>query len=82
MFCKGSIGAQFNDITFVLVWFTTRILYVIPTVWKSILRGSGGSYRNLIVGLLVILTVMHIYWGYLMTKKIYRMVAKMFNKEK
>jgi hypothetical protein len=74
MFTKGSMGAQLNDITFVVVWFVTRIFYAIPTAWKNVLGGSDGGFPNAMLALLVTLTVMHAYWGYLMIKKIWRML--------
>ena len=81
MFAYGSTGAQLNDITFVLVWFVTRIFYAIPNSWRNVLGGSDGGYPNAMRALLVILTVMHAYWGYLMVKKIYRMLTKPKKKE-
>lgn len=74
MFTKGSTGAQLNDVTFVLVWFVTRIFYAIPTAWKNVLNGHDGGFPTAMMVLLVTLTLMHAYWGYLMVKKIWRML--------
>ena len=74
MFTKGSTGATINDATFVAVWFVTRIFYAIPKAWLNVLNGTDGGFPMAMRVLLIILTVMHAYWGYLMVKKIWRML--------
>jgi hypothetical protein len=73
---KGSQAAFVNDLLFVVSWFTTRMFYSIPhTISLVLIGGVDGGYPVLIRIAIVGVVMLHLYWGYLILRKVYRQIV-------
>ncbi len=74
---KDSKAAYYNNLTFVFVWFGTRIFYALPyAIWYISYEKHDGGHPLVLGAALYSLSALHVYWGYLILQKVYREVTK------
>ena len=75
---KGSRASQCNDLLFVALWVGSRLCYSLPVGLEMVHDprnfGDGATYLASRAATYLI-AVLHVYWGYLISRKTYRAVA-------
>jgi hypothetical protein len=84
LFASGSIFSLINDVLFAISWFGSRLGFAIPkALWLIVVDKKDGGWPILVGGAIYLLSVLHIYWGYLIIRKIMRKFSKIdIKKEK
>jgi hypothetical protein len=70
---RGGKASTVNDLLFVISWFLTRWGYSIPkTLWLVLVDRIDGGYPVPIGVALTVVVALHVYWGFLILKKVAR----------
>lgn len=73
---KGSQTSLVNDLFFVISWFATRMFYSIPhTISLVLIDGVDGGYPTLMRIAIAGVVMLHIYWAYLILRKVHRQLS-------
>lgn len=66
-----------NDILFFISYFGIRILYLFPLTYQFVFHNyTNLKYPFFILANIIIMCVLNLYWGYLIIKKVQRMINK------
>jgi len=75
---NGTLG-MLNDIMFVIVWFCSRIFFALPRIWHSLLvNGADGGYPIPVYSAVTALTILHVYWAYLIIIKFVKIFIHLY----
>lgn len=81
---KDSTAAIINDFFFTSSWMASRMGYAFPKLFTILVvdRIDCAGFESLISGAVLLLFVLHLYWGALILRKVYRTIRKLLSLEK
>lgn len=82
LFPSGSKSSLINDICFAISWFASRMFFAIPkALWLIVIDKKDGGWPILVGGAIYLLSALHVYWGYLILRKMAHKFGKVSKKK-